>query len=220
MDIFLDGTGGVQRDSHSDNHDAVMSGRVHPVRVHAVMLNWNSYDYNAACIRSLKGSIYPFEKIIIVDNASADGSGERLEQEFPDAQMVFLRNSKNEGFAGGMNIGFRKAISLGAEMVFSINNDTEIDPSCLGFLVEALQADPQAGIAGPAIMYHTNPDKIWLVGGYINRLRAGIVVPGKGKRIQEISQDTTAVTFLTGCAILLRARVLERVGMLDTSYFF
>ncbi len=188
--------------------------------VHAVMLNWNSYEYNAACITSLKRSVVPFEKIIVVDNGSTDGSIGRLEREFSDRQVIFLRNERNEGFAGGMNIGIREAFSRGADMVFSVNNDTEVDPECLGLLVDALQADPGAGIAGPSIMYFGNRDKIWLVGGYFSRVRAGITVPGKGKTIQEISPQARRVTFLTGCAVLIRKSVFERVGALDTSYFF
>jgi GT2 family glycosyltransferase len=188
--------------------------------VYAVMLNWNSFDYNAACIESLKESTYPFAKIVVVDNGSKDGSIDRLEAEYRDPQMVFVRNAKNEGFAGGMNIAMQQAFALGADLVFSINNDTVVDPDCLRSLVQALDADPSAGIAGPSIMYYKNPDRIWLVGGYFNKLRAGIVVPGKGKTIQEIPTSTTRVTFLTGCAILLRRSVFEQVGKLDTSYFF
>ena len=189
-------------------------------RIHAVVLNWNSYEYNAACIRSLERSMYPFEKIIVVDNGSSDGSREKLMGEFQSERVVFVWNKENMGFAGGMNIGIQHALALGADMVYSINNDTETDPSCLGFLVEALESDHSAGIAGPAIMFFSNPDKIWLVGGYVSRLRAGIAVPDKGKQIQKIGSDKKEVTFLTGCAILVRKEVFERVGLLDTSYFF
>jgi hypothetical protein len=140
--------------------------------------------------------------------------------EFQGQRVVFVWNKENKGFAGGMNIGIQHALALGADMVYSINNDTETDPSCLGFLVEALEADHSAGIAGPAIMFFSNPNKIWLAGGYISRLRAGISVPEKGKKIQAISAERRGVTFLTGCAILVRKEVFERVGLLDTSYFF
>lgn len=190
------------------------------VSVHAVMLNWNSYDFTAACIRSLRKSLYPLRKIIVVDQASGDGSCDRLEQEFHDGQVVFVRNERNEGFAGGMNIGFRHALTMGAEFIFSINNDTEVDPACVGHLVQELEGDQNAGIAGPAIMYHKHPETIWLVGGKFSRLRAGILVPEKGKRIHDIPENTRRVTFLTGCAILMRKAVLQEVGSLDTSYFF
>jgi GT2 family glycosyltransferase len=197
----------------------VISGHGRP-RVYAIVLNWNSYDYNAACIASLCRSVYPFEKIVVVDNGSADGSCERLMQEFTGDRFAFVRNAKNEGFAGGMNIGFRFALADGADMVYSINNDTETDPECLGRLVEGLEADPSSGVAGPAIMYFKNPERIWLVGGTFSPLRAGIIVPEKGVRIQDTPQHSRRVTFLTGCAILVRKEVFARIGFLDTSYFF
>lgn len=196
------------------------TGSANRVTVHAVMLNWNSYDHNAACIRSLQESSYPFTRIVVVDNGSTDGSIERLEQEFRDPQMLFIRNAKNEGFSGGQNIGLRAALEAGADMVFSVNNDTTIDPGCLGLLVEALLRDPGAGIAGPSIMYFGNPETIWQAGGYFNLVRAGVVVPGKGRPVRELPPEVREVSFLTGCAILIRKQVFEKVGMLDTSYFF
>jgi GT2 family glycosyltransferase len=191
-----------------------------PPRVHAVLLNWSSYDFTAACIASLKKSEYPFSRIIVVDNYSTDDSCDRLQQEFADPQVVFIRNPKNVGFAGGMNIGFARALALGADMVFSVNNDTEIDPLCLGFLVEALESDSHAGVSGPAIMYHKNPTRIWQAGGHFSRLRGGVVVPLKGRDIRELGGESTRVEFLSGCAVLIRKSVLETVGFFDTSYFF
>lgn len=188
--------------------------------VYAVMLNWNSYDFTAPCIASLKRSAYPFARIVVVDNGSKDGSIERLEAEFNDPQMLFIRNAKNEGFSGGMNIGFQAALENGAEMVFSINNDTEVDPQCLGLLVRALEENPRSGVAGPTIYYHARPDLIWQAGGDFVPMRVGISVPLKGKTARDIPAEPRDVTFLTGCAILIRASLLRTVGMLDTEYFF
>ena len=119
-----------------------------------------------------------------------------------------------------MNIGIRHAISRGAEMIFTINNDTIVDPDCLSHLVASLNDSPTAGIAGPAIMYYAKPEKIWQAGGYFSRIGGGVVVPDKGKSIRDIRSETCEVTFLSGCALLTRRSVVERVGMLDTSYFF
>ena len=53
-----------------------------------------------------------------------------------------------------MNACLRDAVASGADLVFAVNNDTEVDPGCVGLLVEALAADPEAGVAGPAILFH------------------------------------------------------------------
>lgn len=188
--------------------------------VHAVLLNWNSYDFTAPCIASLKRSMYPFARIVVVDNGSKDGSIERLKAEFADPQMLFIRNARNEGFSGGMNIGFRAALEDGADMVFSVNNDTEVDPACLGLLVRALDERPRCGVAGPTIYYHARSDTIWQAGGSFVPLRVGISVPLKGKTASDIPDAPREVSFLTGCAILIRSALLRTIGLLDTDYFF
>jgi len=189
-------------------------------KVHAVMLNWNSYDLTAPCIASLKQSRVPLARIVVVDNGSHDGSIDRLQAEFNDPQVLFIRNEKNEGFSGGMNIGIQWALENGADMVFSINNDTEVDPECLGFLMRALEENIRCGVAGPTIYYHSQPRKIWQAGGSFARLRAGITVPLKGKTAADVPDQIVEVSFLTGCAILLRSSLLRNVGLLDTDYFF
>lgn len=183
-------------------------------------LTWNNYAYTAAAIASLQRSEYAFSRIIVVDNGSTDGSIDRLEAEFHDPQLLFVRNPVNEGFAAGMNIGFREAQAQGAEMIFCVNNDTETDPRCVGLLVDALRRDPGAGVAGPTIYYHGKPRKIWQAGGEMRRLRAGVVVPLKGRTADEVPREPRTVTFLTGCAFLFHTALLTRVGYLDTAYFF
>lgn len=190
------------------------------VRVCAVTLTWNNYAYTAAAIASMQRSAYGFSSIIVVDNGSTDGSVDRLEAEFVGPQVRFVRNPGNDGFAAGMNIGFRKALAEGAEMIFCINNDTETDPACLGFLVDALRHEPRAGVAGPTIYYHGRPRTIWQAGGEMRRLRAGVAVPLKGKTADDLPGGTQTATFLTGCAFLFRAELLASVGFLDTAYFF
>jgi GT2 family glycosyltransferase len=188
--------------------------------VYVVMLNWNSYKFNAECIRSFQSSTLKPERIVVVDNGSTDGSIERLEAEFDEELVHIVRNAKNEGFARGMNTGIRCALSLGAELVFSVNNDTVVDPDCLRLLTKAIISEPCAGIAGPAILFHNSPERIWQAGGYFKKLRAGVTVPGKGRTIQELAPSVTRVSFLTGCAVLIRREVFEKIGYLDTSYFF
>lgn len=187
--------------------------------VHALLLNWNSFEFCAPCIASLKESRLSFQKIIVVDNGSTDGSLEQLKRKFPDEQMIFLESKTNCGFAGGMNIGIRYACSIGFDTLLLINNDTVIDHDCVGLLVKALDENPTAGMAGPSVLFFNDPEKIWQSGGYFNHVRAGVVVPGKGKNIGEIDSKISEVSFLTGCAFLIRRSVIDQVGLLDTSYF-
>lgn len=188
--------------------------------VHAVTLNWNKYEDTVACVRSLQKSEYPLARILVLDNGSTDGSGDRLERELRGPGVEVLRHRENEGFARGMNACLRDAVARGADLVFSVNNDTEIDPRCVGLLVEALDADPGAGVAGPTILFHDRPEKVWHGGGFFSYWRAGLSVPGKGRHATELEEHPERVTFLTGCAILVARRVLDRVGYLDPAFYF
>jgi GT2 family glycosyltransferase len=188
--------------------------------VHAVTLNWNNYEDTVACVRSLRESEYPLARILVLDNGSTDGSGDRLERDLRGPGVDVLRHRENLGFAQGMNACLRDAVGRGADLVFSVNNDTVIDPRCVGQLVEALEADPEAGVAGPAIFFHSRPDTVWQGGGFFSYLRAGLFVPGKGRRATDLAERPERVTFLTGCAVLVARSVLERVGYLDPAYYF
>jgi len=114
--------------------------------IYAVSLNWNGFSLTVPCIDSLKKSTIAFTKIIILDQASTDGSGEKLQQLYEnDNQLYIVHNEKNYGFAAGINIGIKKALDMGAEMVFIVNNDTIVDKDCIQHLYEVLLRDPLAG---------------------------------------------------------------------------
>jgi len=186
----------------------------------AVMLNWNGYQYTVECINSLKKSTMPFTKICVLDQASPDGSGRKLKKFYESDNLIhIILNNKNYGFATGTNIGIKKALHMGAAMVFIVNNDTIVDENCVQHLYDALLCDPLAGAAGPAIMYYSNPGKIWQAGGFFNKLKMGTSVPAKGKMFSEINKTIEEVGYLTGCALLIPVKTFNEVGFFDQSYF-
>jgi GT2 family glycosyltransferase len=188
--------------------------------IHAVSLNWNGFSLTVPCIDSLKKSTIQLTRIIVLDQASTDCSGEKLQQLYEsDNQVNIVHNEKNYGFAAGINIGIKKALNMGAEMIFIVNNDTIVDKDCIKHLNSVLVSEPSAGAAGPAIMYYSNPEKIWQAGGFFNKLKMGTSVPAKGKMLSEISKTITSVGFLTGCALLIPAKTIKKIGLFDESYF-
>src|SRR4051812_11797183 len=98
-------------------------------KVSIILLNWNGYDVSRGCIESLRHVTYPNYEIIFVDNASPDGSGPRIRDEFP--HLIYVQSEKNLGFARGCNIGIRKAMERDADYALLLNNDSTVDP---GFL--------------------------------------------------------------------------------------
>jgi len=183
-----------------------------------VVLNWNGLTDTLACLESLRGLDYPTHKLIVVDNGSTDGSPVTIRERFPDVTLI--ETGENLGFAGGNNVGLGHALLQEADYVLLLNNDTEVDPDFLSRLVEAAEADPQVGMAGPIIYYYDRPEIIWSAGGRIDWQRGktwmiGLNTPDTG----QFGTASREVDFVTGCALLVKRAVMEQAGLLDERFF-
>jgi GT2 family glycosyltransferase len=192
--------------------------------VYAIVLNWNNYSDTRECIESIRSSSYPIAQIVLVDNASSDSSMGQLRRDYAyDATLHIIQNEHNYGFARGMNVGIRYALAQDAEHVFLLNNDATVDRRCIETLVVSLEGDAAAGIAGPRIFYHADRDRIWQGSGYFSLIKTGVVNPEKN-RLQTSSaggiQKIQKASFLTGCAMLIKSQVFEKVGLFDEDFFF
>lgn len=116
-------------------------------RVSVVVLSWNTRELLAACLNSLRaeGRDVPLE-VIVVDNASRDGSADLVAREFPE--VVLQRNERNEGYAIGNNQGAARAR---AELLFLLNSDTEVRPGAIGTLARFLDSHPGHGACAPRL---------------------------------------------------------------------
>lgn len=116
--------------------------------VTVIVLNYNAGRFLEACLKSLLASDYQSDslEIVVVDNASTDGSPDLIRKQFPEIRIVAA--GSNRGFAAGNNIGLRDAPGPYAALV---NPDTEVDPGWLRPLVDAMQSNPAAGAAQPKL---------------------------------------------------------------------
>jgi len=130
--------------------------------VRIVVLNWNAAWLTARCVRSLQQSTYPADRreIVVVDNASIDGSLQRLEADLHGVR--FLPNPHNLGFAEGNNRAMRDLDDC--DFVALVNNDAVVDPGWLEPLVDALRDDARAGAAAPKMLLETPFVSIAVVG--------------------------------------------------------
>src|SRR5437762_3548719 len=109
-----------------------------------IIVNWNSKDYLRKCLKSIYANTHGIDfEIIVVDNASFDGSGELLAQDFP--KVRFVQSHTNLGFARANNLGFGN--STGRNVLF-LNPDTEAVGGALNELLQRLQRLPNAGVVG------------------------------------------------------------------------
>lgn len=182
--------------------------------VYAVTVNWNRLEDTCACLDSLLAQEDIPVKIILVDNGSTDGSGEKLVLRYP--QVEFLETGKNLGFAGGYNMGIRTALEHGAERVLIVNNDTLAAPDLLHNLCSELDKEGVDATA-PVIYYAAAPQKVWSAGGQISPL---LLEPSNSHgREKAVPIAPTPRTFLSGCCLLMDRALLNNVGLFDERFF-
>jgi GT2 family glycosyltransferase len=185
--------------------------------VTVVVLNWNGKEVTEDCLRSLLASDYPDLCVVVVDNGSTDGSADYLSVRFPD--LVILRNPVNLGFTGGSNQGIRHALENNADYILLLNNDTVVDRECVSHLVDAAESSRRYGALNPKIYYSDPPDRLWYAGGAFSLWRG--VAQHWGRKSVDRGQYNALreVTYVSGCALLVRASVLRTVGLLDETLF-
>jgi GT2 family glycosyltransferase len=183
--------------------------------IHVVVLNWNGGSVLGPCLDSLLGSEGPRLEITVVDNGSTDRSVDIVRSGYPGIKLI--ENGENLLFAMGNNVGIEAALSGGARFILLLNNDTEVDPRFAAELLSAFD-DPSVGIAGPKILYHDDPERVWYGGGGFNRI-TGVPVHRNIRRLEGTFDDRPSETgWVTGCALMARREVFEQAGLLDPSY--
>jgi hypothetical protein len=184
-----------------------------------VVLNWNNFEATARCLRSLAAATYPRRTVYLMDNASGDGSWERLLAEFGDS-VRGVRNPANLGFAAGCNPGLRTAFAEGCDYVLLLNNDcVVVDPGFLEPAVALAEADPSVGLVGGRILFWPETTRLWSTGGDLPFWGAerhfGYREPDHGQYAEVAERD-----FISGALMLIRRAVVERIGELPEAYFF
>lgn len=192
-----------------------------------VIVNHNSGEFLRGCLSSLRLALSPpSAEIVVVDNASRNGSVCHLPAEFP--QVGFLANSHNLGYARACNQGIERT---SGRYVVLLNPDTLVPPPTLGEMVAFMDLHPDVGIAG---VRHSDPqgrlqpvcrsfpDYLSLLAGRESLITK--LFPGNplSRRFLLDDLDYTApqeVDFPGGACLMLRRSMLEEIGLLDEEYF-
>src|SRR5258706_15734380 len=117
-----------------------------PPKVAAVVINYNGKDVTKQAVESLRRMTYPNFDLVVLDNASTDGSPEALARDFPD--LLQVRGEGNRGSSSGYAAGFRWAFENGYDYVLLLNNDIEGEPDLLTERVKVAEPDPRIGCVG------------------------------------------------------------------------
>jgi GT2 family glycosyltransferase len=187
-------------------------------QIFILVLNWNGKADTIECLESVQKIDYPNYQIILLDNGSIDDSVVTIKEKFP--QVLVIENNANLGFAAGNNVGIDYAISQGANYIFLLNNDTVVDPQILWAFIHAHEKYPEAGILGSKIYYYSQPQKIWFAGAQWLPEQAIFKHIGLGKLDNDSNlAEIRETDYICGCALLIKAEVVKKIGMLEPKYF-
>jgi len=185
-----------------------------------VIVNFNTSDYTIQCLDSIAEN--PPEcnyEIVVVDNASTDGSADRLEEQYN--YILLIRSPNNRGIAGGNNLGIKAS---SGRYVLLLNNDTIVNSRSLNAMVEFLDNHQDAGAVGGRLL---NPDGSFqaasnkyptLIEEFMISTRLGVLIrptyPG-----HSYSHEVEIVDWIGSACLLLRMTALNQVGLVDEDYF-
>jgi GT2 family glycosyltransferase len=155
--------------------------------------------------------------VVVIDNGTPDRSGEGLVSAF--GEFTHIRNERNLGFAGGNNVGLRRALEMGVDHALLLNNDAVAKPDFLEPLVACAEEDERVGLVNPKILHADPPGTIWFARGEHSLWTGTARHVDRHRRDDPEDRGVREMTFATGCALLIPRRTLERVGLFDESLF-
>lgn len=182
-------------------------------KVSIIVLYFNEPKLTIDCLASLQAINYPRYEIIVVDNGSALDIAKSVKKQFP--RVTVLRNEKNEGYAEGNNIGYKKATG---EYILLLNNDAIVEKNFLNPLVNALEKDKHIAGVQPKILQYPHKEMIDSVGSYF--MYSGFLYHfGHNKEDQEKYNHASEIFSMKGACMLLRKSVVDKIGLFDKDYF-
>lgn len=194
------------------------------MRLSIVIVSYNARADLENCLRSLSSAppAMPHD-IVVVDNASRDGSVDAVRAGWPSVQVI--ARSTNDGFAAANNAGIR---ATGGDLVLLLNNDTIVPPGALDRLVERLRAHSEAAVAGPRLVNSEGIAELSfgsMIGPW-TELRQKIVgglhergVASASAWVERATRRERFVDWVSGACLLVYRRDAEAVGLLDERYF-
>lgn len=182
-----------------------------------VIPTWNRRDDLIACLNSLKYVTYSPIQILVIDNASEDGTFQVVSDKYPE--VIIQKMESNIGASAASNVGFDIALNGGADYILRLDSDTIVSPDFLEPLVNLLEKNNNIGVVSPKIYYYEPADLIWYAGVDAHPWHFGAINDIKNKRDNETSCRSRDVDYVWGAAMLIRREVLEKIGGFDPDFF-
>jgi GT2 family glycosyltransferase len=181
------------------------------VRVIAVVVHWRDIAETRGCLERLA---IAGTEALVVDNGSAEPIGPA----FGSAAAV-VRSAENVGYAGGANLGIRAARERGADVVLLLNNDARVHVGASVAACEVLEADGRVAVVGAKVLTREDPTRLWLAWGDVNYRQSLVALRGAGRPDGPPFDRERDVAWVAGCAMWLRMRALDAIGLFDERFF-
>jgi GT2 family glycosyltransferase len=199
-----------------------------------VVVAYNHAAVLGDCLRALdRAGLDPMRvRLLLVDNASSDGTGELIRRELltPDGShtrgglpALFFAGETNLGFAGGNNLALRRALADGDTFAYLLNPDTEVEPGFLQAALAVAEQDPETALVQSLLLRQSDPAVVNSFGNALHYLGFGYAA-GDGQHIEEpqVAARIAAppeLPFASGAGTLVRLAVLREIGLFQDELF-
>ncbi|SHK15766.1 glycosyltransferase family 2 protein [Hespellia stercorisuis] len=182
------------------------------MKVTIIIPNYNGRHFMEPCLQSLKEQTYRQFKVLVVDNASSDGSLEFMAESYPDIEVIPL--DKNYGFSKAVNVGIQNSHT---PYVILLNNDTTVDKNYVGEMVKAIESSQRIFSVSSKMIQMYHPELIDSAGDLYTLLGWG-VCRGIGRPVSNYTKADSIFTACAGAAIYRRS-AFKKIGYFDEAHF-
>lgn len=192
-----------------------------PPRILGIIVNWNKKDFLQRLLTDLHEKPSPPFEILVVDNASTDGSPEMIRERFP--QVHLHETGENLGGTGGFNAGMRWGLKSAEpyDYFWLMDNDIIVHDGALEALLAAMQTDKRIALAGSTILALEDPNRVIECGARVDWNTGGLLRNAEGPRadLEQTGDALLEADYCAACSMLARVRAIRNIGLWDPEYF-
>ena len=176
------------------------------------VINYNGREWLEGCLFSLLSADYPNFKVVVIDNASRDGSVQFIRDNFNRIEII--RNIRNRGFSGAANMGINIAIERTAKYIVLLNSDIKVSPNWLSELAKVAEGEEDIGISLP-LHYDYSGDKL---DPNLSKILDKNVQYLRNRDAGNLGERYEVTSAIGGC-MMIRTSIIKKVGYMDSIYF-
>ncbi len=183
-----------------------------------VICNWNKKDDIIDCLDSVYDACVDKMSVIVVDNASTDGSVEALEN-YCRFSFLLIKNSKNLGGSGGFNTGINAALQIGCKYIHLLDNDAKVETKTFSNALSLFKKNPEIGVIGSKILNSENPSFIQEMGANIDWDNFNYKPHFSNEKDSNEIPSIVNCDYVPACSVTIRAELIQQVGLMDEKFF-